>query len=189
MAKKGFWTEFKEFIAKGNVVDMAVGVVIGGAFKDIVNSLVANIITPCISLFTGKSSFEELIWEMKAGTPAVLAEDGTVITEEILPVTLEYGVFIQRIIDFIIIALTIFVVIKVMTGIKNHSEALMHKLDAEKFEEEQKKAAEEAAAKAEAEKAAADAAAAEKADIEAARKAQQETVTLLAEIKELLAKK
>lgn len=189
MAKKGFWTEFKEFISKGNVVDMAVGVVIGGAFKDIVNSLVANIITPCISLLTGKSSFSELVWEMKAGIPAVLDEEGNVISEEILPVVLEYGIFIQKIIDFLIIALTIFVVIKVMTGIKNHSEAIMHKLDAERFEAEAKKAAEEAAAKAEAEAEAAKIAAAEKADIEAARKAQQETATLLADIKELLAKK
>ena len=189
MAKKGFWTEFKEFISKGNVVDMAIGVVIGGAFKDIVNSLVANVITPCISLLTGKSSFEELAWEMKAGTPAVLAEDGTVITEEVLPVTLQYGVFIQKIIDFIIIALTIFVIIKVVTSLKNRTEAIAKKLDAEKYAEEQKKAAEEVAKKAAEEAAAAEAAAAEKADIEAARKAQQETAALLADIKELLAKK
>lgn len=189
MAKKGFWAEFKEFIAKGNVIDMAVGVVIGGAFKDIVNSLVANIITPCISLLTGKSSFSELVWELKAGVPAVLADDGTVITEEVLPVVLEYGMFIQKVIDFLIIALTIFVVIKVATTLRNHSEALIQRLDAEKFEAEQKKAEEEAAAKAEAEKAETERAAAEKADIEAARKAQQETATLLADIKELLSKK
>ena len=189
MAKKGFWTEFKEFISKGNVVDMAIGVVIGGAFKDIVNALVANIITPCISLLTGKSSFAELVWIMKEGTPAVLNEDGTVMTEEILPVVLEYGIFIQKIIDFIIIALTIFVVIKIMTSLKNRSEALMQKLDSEKYIAEQKKAEEEAAAKAEADAAAAAAQAAEKADIEAARKAQQETAVLLADIKELLSKK
>lgn len=189
MAKKGFWAEFKEFIAKGNVIDMAIGVVIGGAFKDIVNSLVANIITPCISLLTGKSSFSELVWEMKAGVPAVLAEDGTVVTEEVLPVVLEYGIFIQKIIDFVIIALTIFVVIKVATTLRNHSEALMQKLEAEKYAAEQKKAEEEAAAKAEAEAAAAAAEAAEKADIEATRKAQQETALLLGEIKELLSKR
>lgn len=189
MAKKGFWTEFKEFISKGNVVDMAVGVVIGGAFKDIVNSLVANIITPFISLLTGKPNFSELVWELKAGIPAVLAEDGTVITEEVLPVVLSYGVFIQKIIDFLIIALTIFVVIKVMTGIQKRSEALIQKLDAERYEAEQKAAEAAAAKKAEEEAAAAAAVEAEKKDIEAARKAQQETAALLADIKELLAKK
>ena len=189
MAKKKFLQEFKEFITKGNVVDMAVGVVVGGAFKDIVNSLVANIITPAISLLTGKSSFSELVWEMKAGTPAVLAEDGTVITEEILPVVLEYGVFIQKIIDFLIISLTIFVVLKVFANLQNRSEKLRQILEAEKYAEEQKKAAEEAAKKAAEEEAAAAAIEAEKRDIEAARKAQQETATLLADIKELLAKK
>ena len=190
MAKKGFWTEFKEFITKGNVVDMAIGVVVGGAFKDIVNSLVANIITPAISLLTGKSSFEELVWVLKEGVPAELAEDGvTELVPAVLPVELQYGIFIQKIIDFIIIALTIFVVLKVFTGLQHRSEVIRQKLDAEKYEAEQKKAAEEAAAKAEAEAAAAEALAAEKADIEAARKAQKETAALLSDIKELLAKK
>lgn len=189
MAKKGFWTEFKEFIAKGNVIDMAIGVVIGGAFKDIVNSLVANVITPCISLLTGKSSFAELVWVLKEGVPAELAEDGTVLVPEVLPVELGYGIFIQKIIDFIIIALTIFVVIKVATSLKNRSEALMHKLDAEKFEAEQKKAEEEAAAKAAEEEAAAKALEAEKAELEAVRKAQKDTAILLSEIKEILGKK
>ncbi len=189
MAKKSFLTEFKEFITRGNVIDMAIGVVIGGAFKDIVNSLVANVITPAISLLTGKSSFSELVWTLKEGVPAQLAEDGTVLVEEVLPVELQYGIFIQKIIDFLIIALTIFVVIKVITSLKNRSEAIMHKLDSEKYEAEEKKAAEEAAAKEEAEAKAAEAAAAEKADIEATRKAQQETAALLSDIKELLAKK
>ncbi len=190
MAKKSFWTEFKEFITRGNVIDMAIGVVIGGAFKDIVNSLVANIITPAISLLTGKSSFEELVWVMKEGVPAELAEDGvTELVPAIAPVELQYGIFIQKIIDFIIIALTIFVVIKVITSLKNRSEAILHKIDAEKYAAEQKKAEEEAAAKAAAEAAAAEAAAAEKADIEATRKAQQETAALLSDIKELLSKR
>lgn len=189
MAKKGFFAEFKEFIAKGNVIDMAIGVVIGGAFKDIVNSLVANVITPAISLLTGKSSFEELVWVLKEGAPAELAEDGSVLVEEVLPVTIGYGVFIQRIIDFIIIALTIFVVIKVVTALKNRSEALIKKLDAEKYAAEEKKAAEEAAKKAEEEAKAAAEAEVEKAELLAVRKAQKDTVVLLAEIKEILGKK
>ncbi|MBR6632771.1 MAG: large conductance mechanosensitive channel protein MscL [Clostridia bacterium] len=189
MAKSTFWKEFKEFITKGNVVDMAVGVVVGGAFKSIVSSLVADIITPCISLLTGKSSFNELTYVLKEGSEAVLAEDGTVIAEAVAPTTINYGLFIQYIIDFIIISLAIFVVLKVFTSLQKRSAELRQKLDAEAYEAEQKKIAEEAAAKAAEEAKAAEAAAAEKADIEAARAAQRETAALLADIKELLANK
>ncbi len=188
MSKTSFWKEFKAFIAQGNVIDMAIGVVIGGAFKSIVSSLVADIITPCISLLTGKSSFSELQYVLKDGVDAVVAEDGTVITEAIAPTTLNYGNFIQFVIDFIIIALTIFVIIKVATNIKNRSEKLAQKLDPKKFENEQAKAKAEADAKATEEAAAAKAAADEKADIEAARAAQQETARLLADIKQILNK-
>ena len=189
MAKGTFWKDFKDFITKGNVVDMAVGVVIGGAFKAIVSSLVADIITPLISLLTGTPNFKELVYVLKEGTEAVVAEDGTVITEAVAPTTLNYGLFIQYIIDFIIISLAIFVVLKVFTGLQKRSAELRQKLDAEAYAAEQKKAEEEAAAKKAEEEAAAAAAAAEKADIEAARAAQRETAVLLAEIKELLAKK
>ena len=184
MAKGTFWKDFKKFITQGNVVDMAVGVVIGTAFKAIVSSLVADIITPLISLVTGSPNFKDLKYII---TPAELAEDGvTVVTPE---VTLNYGMFIQYIIDFILIALSIFVVLRVFTGLQKRSEELRQKLDAEKYEAEQKKAEEEAAAKKAEEEAAKAALEAEKADIEAARAAQRETATLLADIKELLAKK
>lgn len=189
MAKGTFWKDFKKFITQGNVVDMAVGVVIGTAFKAIVSSLVADIITPCISLLTGSPNFKDLVYVLKKGTPEVLAEDGTVITAAVPDTTLNYGIFIQYIIDFIIIALAIFVVLKVFTGLQKRTELLRQKLDSEAYEAEQKKAAEEAAAKKAAEEAAAAAAAAEKADIEAARAAQRETAALLADIKELLANK
>ena len=189
MAKKGFLQEFKEFITKGNVIDMAIGVVVGGAFKDIVNSLVANIITPAISLLTGKSSFSELVWTMKEGTPAELAEDGTVLADEILPVELQYGIFIQKIIDFLIISLTIFIVLKVFANLQNRHEKLRQIIEAEKYAEEQRKAEEEAAQKAAEEEAAAKAVEAEKADLLAVRQAQKDTAALLSEIKEILAKK
>ena len=190
MAKGTFWKDFKKFITQGNVVDMAVGVVIGTAFKAIVSSLVADIITPLISMVTGTPNFKDLVYVIKEGTPAVLAEDGvTVITEAVAPTTLNYGMFIQYIIDFILIALSIFVVLRVFTGLQKRSEELRQKLDAEKYEAEQKKAEEEAAAKKAEEEAAKAALEAEKADIEAARAAQRETAALLADIKELLAKK
>ena len=184
--KKGtFWKEFKEFIAKGNVLDMAVGVVIGGAFKAIVSSLVADIITPLVSLLTGKPDIKNLNYVIKQGTEAVVAEDGTIIAEAIPATTINYGLFIQYIIDFIIMALAIFVVIKVVAALQKRSVKLRYKLDPEAYAEEQKKQAEAEAAK----KAAEEAAAAEKADIESARQAQRETAALLVEIKELLAKK
>ena len=188
MAKSTFWKDFKKFITQGNVIDMAVGVVIGTAFKAIVSSLVADIITPLISLLTGKASFNELVYVLKEGTDAVI-KDGVEVEPAVAPTTLNYGTFIQYIIDFIIIALSIFVVIRVFTGLQKRSEKLQRKLDAEKYEAEQKKAEEEAAAKKAEEEAAKAALEAEKADIEAARAAQRETAALLADIKELLAKK
>ena len=188
MAKSTFWKDFKKFITQGNIIDMAVGVVVGTAFKAIVSSLVADIITPCISILTGKPSFKELVWTIKEAIPEQVAADGSIIPA-VPATTINYGMFIQYIIDFIIIAFTIFVVIRVITGIQKKSELLRQKLDAEAYAEEQKKAAEAAEAKKAEEEAAKAAAEAEKADIEAARAAQRETAVLLAEIKEILAKK
>ncbi|MEE0968523.1 MAG: large-conductance mechanosensitive channel protein MscL [Clostridia bacterium] len=111
--KSTFWSDFKAFIAKGNVVDMAVGVVIGGAFKDIVNALVNSIIMPVIGIITGGKSIEELKWVLKAGT---LDAAGEVVDPEI---AIAYGAFLQTIIDFLIIALCIFTVLRVMMKMKD----------------------------------------------------------------------
>ncbi|MBR5586952.1 MAG: large-conductance mechanosensitive channel protein MscL [Clostridia bacterium] len=97
-----FFKEFKEFAMKGNVVDMAVGVIIGGAFGKIVTSLVNDIVMPAISLITGKVNVAEMAYVMGAKA------DGTEIA-------LKYGAFLQNIIDFLIIAFSIFVVIKLMS--------------------------------------------------------------------------
>lgn len=105
----GFIKDFKSFAMKGNVVDMAVGVIIGGAFGKIVTSVVNDIIMPPIGLMVGGVNFKDLKWIMK---PEVLAEDGTV---EVAAVTLNYGNFLQQTFDFLIIALSIFVMIKVIT--------------------------------------------------------------------------
>ncbi len=113
MKKSTFWSDFKEFIAKGNVVDMAVGVVIGGAFKDIVNALVNSIIMPVIGIITGGKSIEELKWVLK---DAVTDAAGEVTSPE---VAIQYGAFIQTIIDFLIIALCIFSVLRVMMKMKD----------------------------------------------------------------------
>ena len=99
----GFLAEFKKFALKGNVIDMAVGVIIGGAFGKIVSSLVEDIITPLIGLLLGGVDFKSLKWAMGGAAIA-------------------YGNFIQNIIDFIIIALSIFLFIKLMSKFSKKKE-------------------------------------------------------------------
>lgn len=106
--KKSFIQEFKEFALKGNVVDMAVGVIIGGAFGKIVSSLVADVLMPLLGLAVGSMDFKD----MKYVLQAAVKEGDKVIKPEIV---LAYGNFIQVIIDFLIIAISIFVVIKLVT--------------------------------------------------------------------------
>ena len=100
-----FFKEFKAFAMKGNVVDMAVGVIIGGAFGKIVTSLVNDIVMPAISLLTGKINIADLAYVVGAN------EDGSAIS-------LNYGMFLQNIIDFLIIAMSIFVVIKLISKLQ-----------------------------------------------------------------------
>ena len=126
---KNFINDFKAFIMKGNIVDMAVGVVIGGAFGKIVTSLVNDIITPLISILTGKVSLTELKWIINE---AVLDEAGNVVTPEL---ALTYGTFLQNVLDFLIIAFSIFIVLRIMTTAQKKFEALTKK----KKEEEEKK--------------------------------------------------
>lgn len=103
---KKFLAEFKAFAMKGNVVDMAVGVIIGAAFGKIVSSLVADIITPGIGLLVGGVDFSDLVITLKAAT---LNAEGV----EIAPaVVIKYGAFIQVVFDFLIIALSIFTLVK-----------------------------------------------------------------------------
>lgn len=102
-----FFGEFKKFITKGNVVDMAVAVIIGAAFNKIVSSLVADVITPLISLATGNVDFTEL--------KIVLRE----ATETTAQLTLNYGQFIQYVIDFLIIGLTVFLIVKLYAKFVN----------------------------------------------------------------------
>ena len=132
---KKFFAEFKAFAMKGNILDMAVGVVVGGAFSKIVSSLVADIITPLISLATGNVTLTALKWVFK---PEVLDEAGAVLQAE---VALTYGVFLQAIIDFLIIALSIFTVLRLMMTAQAKLESLKKKEE----KEEAETAAEEAA--------------------------------------------
>lgn len=121
--------EFKAFIAKGNVLDMAVGVIIGGAFGKIVSSLVADIFTPLISLLTGDVNFSEAKLVMR---PEVLNEAGEVTTPAL---TLNYGMFLQNIIDFLIIAICVFAIVKIAVAVRKKAESI-----SKKQAEEEKKA-------------------------------------------------
>jgi len=107
-----FMKEFKEFAMKGNVMDMAIGVVIGGAFGKIVSSLVADIIMPLIGAITGGLSFTDWKWTIIAEQ---LNEAGEVVKPALC---LTWGNFVQVIFDFIIIALSIFLVIKAINKMK-----------------------------------------------------------------------
>ena len=108
--------EFREFAMRGNVVDLAVGVIIGAAFGAIVTSLVADIIMPIIGLITGGMDFSDLSYQLKA---AALGPDG----KEIPAVTINYGKFINLVITFLIVAFTMFMVIKGMNQLKRKEAA------------------------------------------------------------------
>ena len=105
-----FIKEFKEFAVRGNVIDMAVGVVIGGAFGKIVSSLVSDIFMPVLGILTGGIDFKDMKF--------VLAQ----AQGDVPAVTLNYGVFIQNVIDFIIIAFAIFMMIKALNKVRKPEE-------------------------------------------------------------------
>lgn len=172
MKKSTFWQDFRKFIAKGNVLDLSVGVVIGTAFGKITSSLVSDVIMPLISMIVGGLDVSD--WKLVL-KEAVLDADGAVQTAE---VAVRYGSFIQTILDFLIIAFSIFCVLRIITRVKN------------KVQEDDLKTAAEAKAKADAEaKAAADEAAAKAA---AAQKQlddeRAEKLALLREIRDSLKK-
>ena len=107
MGKSTFLQEFRAFAMKGNVIDMAVGVIIGGAFGKIVSSIVADVIMPPIGLLIGGVNFTDLKWVMK---PAEIVNG-----KEVAAVTLNYGNFLQATFDFLIIAFSIFLFIRLIT--------------------------------------------------------------------------
>lgn len=117
----GLMQEFKAFAMRGNVIDMAVGIVIGGAFGKIVSSFVADVIMPPLGLLLGKVNFTELAVTLKEAVPAVV-ENGQEVKAAVTAVTLNYGKFIQTSVDFVIIAFAIFMVIKAMNSLKRKAE-------------------------------------------------------------------
>ena len=127
-----FFKEFKEFATKGNVVDMAIGLVIGTAFKDIVNALVNNIISPLIGLLTGGASLAEQKYVLSEAVVEVVDGVETIIEPEN---AILWGAFVQTIIDFLIIAFSIFVVIKVATAAHRKAEEAKRLILKQKEEE------------------------------------------------------
>ena len=107
----GMMSEFKDFAMRGNVVDMAVGIVIGGAFGKIVSSFVADVLMPPIGLAMGGVDFSDLAVKLSEGKDGAEA------------VMIKYGVFIQTVVDFLIIAFAIFMVVKAMNSMKAPEEA------------------------------------------------------------------
>ena len=116
--KKGIITEFKEFIARGNVIDMAVGIIMGGAFTPIVNSLVNDIVMPGIGLAVGKMNFSDLKIILQQG----VAADEAAGIAEVAEVAINYGNFIQVIINFLIVSFCVFMLVKGINKLRRKKE-------------------------------------------------------------------
>ncbi len=127
---KKIFKEFGDFIKRGNVIDLAVAVIIGGAFSSIVTSLVNDIIMPVISLATGGIDFSNLFISLNGEKYATLAAANDAGAS-----VLAYGSFIQAVINFLIIAFVIFLVVKAMNAAMNKVSKLKHKKEEEKKEE------------------------------------------------------
>ena len=115
--QSSFFADFKKFITKGNVLDMAVAVVIANSFNAIVNGLVKNIITPIITSLTSGVSIEEWKWVLKE---AVLDAEGVITEAEI---AVSYGLWLQAIVDFFIIALSVFAAVRIIKGVEKKLKA------------------------------------------------------------------
>lgn len=150
--KSGFIKEFKEFISRGSVVDLAVGVVIGTAFSAIINSVVNDIIMPVVGLIIGGVNFTDL----KITIPNFFGGDTSAV--------IAYGNFIQNVVNFLVIALALFIVIKVINKMNEKAKAAAARLVKAEEKEEEKAA-------------------------EKKEKQEDETVKLLREIRDSLKKK
>lgn len=114
----GFMTEFKEFALKGNVMDLAVGVVIGAAFNKIVSSLVDDLIMPLVGLLMGGKDFKGLFYALDGNSYATIEA-----AKEAGVGTVNYGMVIQNVVDFVIVAFTLFIVVKAMNKLRREKPA------------------------------------------------------------------
>ena len=131
-----FVKEFKEFAIKGNVMDMAVGVIIGGALGKIGSSLVDDVIMPVVGLLIGGVDFKGLKYVFSTGVKEVKNEAGEVIVPEVAEVALNYGAFIQNVFDFFIIALCIFMMVKGINLLKKEEKVIEEEVEKSPTQEE-----------------------------------------------------
>ena len=143
---KKIFEEFKKFITRGNVVDMAVGVIVGGAFTAIVNGLSNNILKPVINwilaMIIGKDSLSELYTFLLTVEKDVLDEAGTVIGKEIdlaQSIYIDWGSFINAIINFFIIAFVLFIIVKIINKFRENHDELVNKIIGKKLTRAQRK--------------------------------------------------
>ncbi|MBQ6835385.1 MAG: large conductance mechanosensitive channel protein MscL [Lachnospiraceae bacterium] len=109
--------EFRDFAVKGNMLDMAVGMIIGAAFKDIVNSVVNDLVMPVVGLFTGKIDFSNMFIALDGNEYATLAA-----AQEVAAPTFNYGLFITEVINFVILAFVIFMMVKWVNKVRTSVE-------------------------------------------------------------------
>lgn len=110
--------EFKEFALKGNLVDMAIAFVMGVAFGKLVTAFVDGMVMPLVGLLTSGKDFSKLVWELKPGVKEVVDASGNISAQAVEAVAIRYGTFITVTIDFIIVALVMFMIIKGMNNMK-----------------------------------------------------------------------
>lgn len=131
---KKLFKDFKDFISKGNVIDLAVGVIIGGAFSTIVNSVVDNLMMPPIGLLFGNADFSDLFIVLKQSSEA-LPEGATLeMASEVGAVTFNYGQFITDVISFLLLALGVFLMVKGIKSIQRKAEKEKEEKPAEQTE-------------------------------------------------------
>lgn len=118
----GIIKEFKEFAIKGNMIDMAVGIIIGGAFGTIVKSLVEDVIMPPIGMLMGGVDFSEMKLELQSAVAEVKDAAGEVTTAGQEAVFLNYGTFINNVISFLVVAFAVFMMVKAMNNLKRAEE-------------------------------------------------------------------
>ena len=134
---KNFFKEFKEFAVKGNMIDMAVGIIIGAGFKALIDAFMANIINPMISMIPGVKNLNEL-WKIviTPGKEAVVnPETGEIISEAVEEVAIKFGAFISAILTFIILAFVVFLIVKAVNKARKAEEERKARLEGPKEEE------------------------------------------------------
>jgi large conductance mechanosensitive channel len=118
----GMLKEFKEFAMKGNLVDIAVAFVMGGAFGKVITSFTEGLVSPLIGMLTGKDLSKNM-WVLKKGVAEIKDAAGSVVSEAQAEVALKWGAFITAVIDFVIVAFVMFLIIKALNSLKKKEEA------------------------------------------------------------------